>query len=40
MRLSWNEIRARAADFAREWADAHKVVLPPKQMDFSEAPPS
>ena len=21
MRLSWNEIRARAADFAREWAD-------------------
>lgn len=23
MRLSWNEIRARAAAFAREWADAH-----------------
>lgn len=23
MRLSWNEIRARAAEFAREWADAH-----------------
>ena len=23
MRLTWNEIRARAADFAREWADAH-----------------
>ena len=23
MRLSWNEIRARAAVFAREWADAH-----------------
>ena len=23
MRLSWNEIRARAATFAREWADAH-----------------
>ena len=22
MRLSWNEIRARAAEFAREWADA------------------
>ena len=22
MRLSWNEIRARAAAFAREWADA------------------
>ena len=22
MRLSWNEIRARAADFARAWADA------------------
>ncbi len=22
MRLSWNEIRARAADFARDWADA------------------
>ena len=22
MRLSWNEIRARAADFAREWASA------------------
>ena len=22
MRLSWNEIRARAGDFAREWADA------------------
>ena len=22
MRLSWNEIRARAADFAHEWADA------------------
>ena len=22
MRLSWNEIRARAADFAREWAGA------------------
>ena len=22
MKLSWNEIRARAADFAREWADA------------------
>ena len=22
MRLSWNEIRARTADFAREWADA------------------
>lgn len=22
MRLSWNEIRARAADFTREWADA------------------
>ncbi len=22
MRLSWNEVRARAADFAREWADA------------------
>ena len=22
MRLSWNEIRTRAADFAREWADA------------------
>lgn len=23
MRLIWNEIRARAADFAREWSDAH-----------------
>ena len=23
MRLSWNEVRARAAVFAREWADAH-----------------
>ena len=23
MRLSWNEIRARAATFARDWADAH-----------------
>lgn len=23
MRLSWNEIRARAAAFAREWSDAH-----------------
>lgn len=23
MRLSWNEIRARAAGFAREWSDAH-----------------
>jgi hypothetical protein len=23
MRLSWNEIRARAAEFAREWGDAH-----------------
>ena len=23
MRLNWNEIRARAAEFAREWADAH-----------------
>ncbi|GAD58684.1 type IIL restriction-modification enzyme MmeI [Brevundimonas abyssalis] len=23
MRLSWNEIRVRAAEFAREWADAH-----------------
>lgn len=23
MRLSWNEIRARAAAFAREWAGAH-----------------
>lgn len=23
MRLSWNEIRARAAEFATEWADAH-----------------
>ena len=22
MRLSWNEIRARAAKFAREWPDA------------------
>ena len=22
MRLSWNEIRAQAAEFAREWADA------------------
>jgi hypothetical protein len=22
MRLSWNEICARAAEFAREWADA------------------
>ena len=22
MRLSWNEIRARAAEFTREWADA------------------
>ena len=22
MRLSWNEIRARASDFTREWADA------------------
>lgn len=22
MRLTWNEIRARAAEFAREWADA------------------
>ena len=22
MRLSWNEIRARAAKFTREWADA------------------
>ena len=22
MRLSWNEIRARAASFARKWADA------------------
>lgn len=22
MRLSWNEIRARAAEFAREWRDA------------------
>jgi hypothetical protein len=23
MRLSWNEIRARTAEFAREWNDAH-----------------
>lgn len=23
LRLSWNEIRARAAEFAREWQDAH-----------------
>ena len=23
MRLSWNEIRARAARFAEEWAHAH-----------------
>jgi hypothetical protein len=23
MRLSWNEIRARAARFAEEWKDAH-----------------
>jgi hypothetical protein len=23
LRLSWNEIRARAAAFAREWSDAH-----------------
>jgi hypothetical protein len=23
MRLSWNEIRARAAHFADEWKDAH-----------------
>ncbi|MCH8239721.1 MAG: class I SAM-dependent DNA methyltransferase, partial [Proteobacteria bacterium] len=23
MRLSWNEIRVRAAEFSREWADAH-----------------
>jgi hypothetical protein len=23
MRLSWNEVRARAAEFAREWQDAH-----------------
>jgi hypothetical protein len=23
MRLSWNEIRARAAQFAEEWKDAH-----------------
>ncbi len=23
MRLSWNEIRARAAEFTREWSDAH-----------------
>ena len=23
MRLSWNEIRARAAEFAQEWADAN-----------------
>jgi len=23
MRLSWNEIRARAAEFARNWADAN-----------------
>jgi len=23
VRLNWNEIRARAAEFAREWADAH-----------------
>lgn len=23
MRLTWNEVRARAADFSREWADAH-----------------
>ena len=22
LRLSWNEFRTRAADFAREWADA------------------
>ena len=22
MRLSWNEIRSRAAEFSREWADA------------------
>ena len=22
MRLSWNELRARAAEFARNWADA------------------
>ena len=22
MRLSWNDFRTRAADFAREWADA------------------
>ena len=23
MRLSWNEIRARASEFAEEWKDAH-----------------
>lgn len=23
MRLSWNEVRARAARFADEWSDAH-----------------
>ena len=23
MRLSWNEIRVRAAQFAEEWKDAH-----------------
>ena len=23
MRLSWNEIRVRAASFAQEWKDAH-----------------
>jgi hypothetical protein len=23
VRLSWNEVRARAASFAEEWADAH-----------------
>ena len=29
MRLSWNEVRARAAAFAREWADAgYEPVVP------------
>ena len=23
MRLSWNEIRIRAAQFSKDWADAH-----------------
>jgi len=36
MRLSWNEVRARASRFAEEWKDAHyeRAKARPSTMNF------